>query len=59
MPNTGNRCNDLYLLSKNMQRQRKNIKEKTANDIEYEKSKDECTFKPNLTQQFDKNKLYE
>ena len=45
MPNTGNKFNDLYELSKNLQQHKKNIDKSTV-EYEFEKSKDECTFKP-------------
>ena len=44
---TGDRCNDLYELSKHLQ-QFKWRSDKSNEDYEYEKSKDECTFVPNI-----------
>lgn len=45
MPNTGNKFNDLYELSKNLQ-QVKVKADKTKQEYEYERNKDECTFRP-------------
>lgn len=45
MPNTGNKFNDLYELSKNLQQHKKNMDKSTV-EYEFEKSKEECTFKP-------------
>ena len=45
MPNTGNKFNDLFELSKKMQPYREK-QDKSLVDYEYEKSRDECTFKP-------------
>jgi hypothetical protein len=47
MPSTGDRCNDLYELSKALN----SVKwrnDKSKEDYEFEKSKEECTFVPNL-----------
>ncbi len=42
MPKTGNKCEDLYLLSKKLQRNQN--EGRTGEEAEYEKQKDECTF---------------
>jgi len=47
MENTGNKFNDLYELSKKL-KQHQIKTDKTNQDYEYEKSKDQCTFTPNL-----------
>ena len=48
MTNTGNKFNDLFELSKKLQ-PLKQKEDKNAVDYEFEKSRDECSFKPNLT----------
>lgn len=48
MPSTGNKFNDLYELSKIMKDQKKDVKEKTTEEHEFEKSHRECTFKPSI-----------
>jgi hypothetical protein len=55
MPSTGDRCNDLYALSKAMNKNKSNI-EKSKDDYEYERHKDECTFKPTTNVSFLKEK---
>lgn len=45
MPKTGNKFNDLYQLSKNL-KEVKTSQDKSTVEYEFEKSKDECTFKP-------------
>lgn len=47
MPKSGNKYNDLYELSKQL-KQHKVIRDKSNQEYEFEKSKDECTFTPNL-----------
>lgn len=47
MPNTGNRFNDLFELSKILQ-PFKEKQDKSTADYEYEKMREECTFHPNL-----------
>lgn len=46
MPSTGNKFNDLYLLSKNLKT--KQTQEKTTEEIEFERAREECTFTPNV-----------
>jgi hypothetical protein len=55
MPNTGDRCNDLYVLSKAMNQNKSKI-EKTKDECEYERYKEECTFKPTTNVSFLKEK---
>jgi hypothetical protein len=43
MPNTGNKFNDLYELSKKLQPLKEKA-DKTTNDYEFEKMKDDCSF---------------
>lgn len=50
MPNSGNKFNDLYELGKSMQLKRGRV-DKTAEEAEFEKSRDECTFVPQTTRQ--------
>ena len=45
MPNTGNKCIDLYELSKNLQKIKKPTDKNTI-DYEFEKGREQCTFKP-------------
>jgi hypothetical protein len=45
MSHSGDRFNDLYNLAKRMQQ--KPRQDKTSEEIEYEKNKDECVFAPN------------
>ena len=45
MPNTGNKCIDLYELSKNLQKIKK-PSDKNTIDYEFEKNRDQCTFMP-------------
>lgn len=45
MPQTGDKFNDLYELGKKLNKLPK--QEKTTEEIEYERSKNECTFAPN------------
>ena len=47
MPQTGNKFNDLFELSKNM-KQIKNQTDRTTIEVEYEKNKGQCTFKPQI-----------
>jgi len=47
MPQTGDKCNDLFLLSKNI-KQVKNHTDRSTIEIEFEKNKEECTFKPHI-----------
>ena len=47
MPNTGNKCIDLYELSKNLQKIKKQADKNTI-DYEFEKNREECTFKPTI-----------
>jgi hypothetical protein len=47
MPQTGNKFNDLFELSKNM-KQIKNLTDRTTIEVEYEKNKGQCTFKPHI-----------
>lgn len=54
MPNTGNKFNDLYELSKKMQ-PLKEHQDKSAQDYEYEKMKDECSFRPQILKSIDEN----
>lgn len=42
MPNTGNKFNDLFELSKKIKPLKS--KDKNLDEFEYEKGKDECTF---------------
>jgi hypothetical protein len=42
---TGDKFNDLYLLAKVQQNKQK--QDKTSEELEYEKNKEECTFAPN------------
>jgi hypothetical protein len=58
MGTTGDRCNDLYELSKTLH-QFKWRNDKSKDDYEYEKSKDECTFAPNLVRISGQDKLKE
>ena len=48
MVNTGNKFLDLYELSKNI-KMIKTTADKSTVEYEYEKQKDQCTFKPNLS----------
>ena len=43
--NTGDKCFDLYQLSMNKQKQKE---DKTTEEVEFEKAKEELTFQPNL-----------
>lgn len=45
MSNTGDKFNDLYNLAKRLHAKPK--KDKTAEEVEFEKFKEECTFAPN------------
>ena len=47
MPQTGNKCNDLFELSKNMKQIKTNTDRSTI-DVEFEKNKGQCTFKPKI-----------
>lgn len=55
MPNTGNKFNDLYELSKNI-RQIKINNDKTTEEYEFEKNKTELTFKPQINKQGNERK---
>ena len=48
MNSTGDKFTDLYELSKTLQ-QFKWRKDKSRDDYEFEKDKEECTFVPNVT----------
>lgn len=45
MPQTGDKCKDLYLLSKNLKQIRTN-QDRTTEEVEFSKQAPECTFKP-------------
>ena len=45
MSNTGDKFNDLYNLAKRLHAKPK--KDKTSEEVEFEKFKEECTFAPN------------
>ena len=45
MPSSGDKFTDLYLLSKKLKSLPK--QEKTSEELEFEKNKEECTFAPN------------
>jgi hypothetical protein len=44
MPKTGNKFNDLFQLSKQLQPRQ----DKTPVDLDFDKSRDQCTFHPSL-----------
>lgn len=50
MEQTGNKFNDLYLLSKKIDFI-KPKRDKSTDEIEYQKNKEECTFVPSLASQ--------
>lgn len=54
MSNTGNKFNDLYELSKKIQPIKDQL-DKTKADHEYERVKDDCTFKPNILKSEESN----
>lgn len=47
MEETGDKFNDLYVLSKKIDFL-KPKRDKSSQELEYEKAKDECTFKPKV-----------
>lgn len=47
MEETGDKFNDLYVLSKKIDFL-KPKRDKSTEDLEFEKAKDECTFKPKI-----------
>ena len=50
MEQTGDKFNDLYVVSKKIDFLRPKVG-KTSNELEYEKSKNECTFQPKINKQ--------
>lgn len=51
MPQTGNKCNDLFELSKQIRQIKGNNTDRTTIDLDYEKNKAQCTFKPKINSQ--------
>jgi hypothetical protein len=49
MTQTGDKFNDLYMLGKKLNKRQK--EDKTTEEIEFERNKDECTFAPNKDRQ--------
>ena len=47
MPQTGDKCKDLFDLSKHIINKRDKT-DKTRDDYDFERNKDECTFTPNV-----------
>lgn len=48
MEETGDKFNDLYVLSKKIDFL-KPKRDKSAEDVEFERAKDECTFQPKIS----------
>jgi hypothetical protein len=53
MRNTGNKFNDLYFLAFSLHN-KKPLKDKTTEEVEFEKSMKECTFHPSISPNINK-----
>ena len=42
------KCSELYEFSKHLQALKKTVTDKTTEEVEYQRSKEECTFKPTI-----------
>lgn len=40
------KCSELFEFSKQLQQMKKTVTDKTTEEVEYQRSKEECTFKP-------------
>jgi len=58
MRNTGNKFNDLYFLAFTLHN-KKPLKDKTTEEVEFEKSMKECTFHPSISPSIHKKMSYE
>ncbi len=42
------KCSELFEFSKQLQQMKKTVTDKTTEEVEYQRSKEECTFKPSI-----------